>query len=462
MTSIFACLNHSPGLSRDFAKAQFQQGKARGPDFSKFGSVGIQIYMGSHHSLKHDLQEDDIDIPYTGCCDIRVIYAGNITNLRELSETEEDPTRILVQLYRDYGFEQMLLLLKGQFSIMLLDQSVSVEFCLLYVARDALGLAPLYISDSSEEKGPIAFASEKSMLTGFGSPRQFPAGTYSTYQLTNGVYQTWYPVKTDIRYYTLPLPNVSHLPAMSVSKLLDAVVDSIGHRVSEHPIGCMISGGLKSAVVAAILAKSIGGKLKTFFVGFTDDPMALPSGYKRAEILARYIGSDHTAILLSKFDYEEALEEVRERFSGELEERELRNAAVFFAGAKWIRDRTGVKEVYLGAGMDELVGLDSEVDPVAYDKLAREALRAFPYGTGLSIDRCFGAFGLDVRMPFLDRDLVDYYFRMPVIVRMESRGNIETCFSLAIANSFFDRYLDWDIVKCRAKSPYKSAFSKGT
>jgi asparagine synthase (glutamine-hydrolysing) len=449
-------LNHGPILSKDFVKAQFQQGKSRGPDFSKFGSVGIQIYMGSHHSLKRDLQEDDIDIPYSLHCDIRVIYSGTITNLRELNETEEDPTRILVQLYRDYGFEQMLILLKGQFALMLLDQSVSVEFCMLYVARDALGIAPLYISES----GPIAFASEKSMLTGFESPRQVPAGTYSIYQLTNGVYPTWHPVKTDIRYYTLPLPNMSHLPAMTVSKLLDAVVEAV--TVVEDPMACMISGGLKSAVIATILAKSLSRPLKTFFVGFTDDPVLLPRGYKKAETLAKYIGSDHTSILLSKFDYEDALAEVREYLGEELDTEELRNAAVFFAGAKWLRLRTEVKVVYLGAGMDELVGLDSEVESIEYDKLAREAIHKFPYGMGLAVDRCFGAFGLDTRMPFLKRDLVDYYFRMPMLTRMESRENIETCFSLAIANSFVSNLLDWDIVKCKPKSPFKSAFSKGT
>jgi asparagine synthase (glutamine-hydrolysing) len=224
----------------------------------------------------------------------------------------------------------------------------------------------------------------------------------------------------------------------------------------------MISGGLKSAAVAAILAKTLGGPMKTFFVGFTDDPMLLPRGYKKAEMLAKYIGSEHTSILLSRFDYEDALENVRERFGGELEESELNNAAVFFAGAKWLRDRTGVKTVYLGAGMDELVGSHAEVDPIEYDKKAREALRAFPYGRGLTVDRCFGAFGLDTRMPFLERDLVDFYFRMPMLTRMESRENIEACFSLALANPFLDKYLDWDIVKCRPKSPYKSAFSKGT
>ena len=461
MSSIFACLNPGPSLSRDFVKDQFQLGKSRGPDFSKFGSVGIQIYMGTHYNLKRDLREDDIDIPYSGCYDIRVIYSGTITNLEELNEVEEDPTRILVQLYRDYGFEQMLLLLKGQFSLILLDQSVSVEFCMLYVARDAFGLAPLYVSDS-EHQVPIAFASERSMLTSFVNPRQFPAGTYSIYRLTNGVYQTWHPVKTDIKYYTLPLPNMSPIPNMPMSKLLDAIVGAIGNHVAEEPIGCMISGGMKSAAVAAILSKTVSGPLKTFFVGFADDPMLLPRGYKKAETLAKYIGSDHTAILLSKFDYEDVLEQVRERFSGELAESELKNAAVFFAGAKWIRDRTGVKVVYLGAGMDELVGSDAEVDPIEYDKQARETIRGFPSGRGLSVDRCFGAFGLDTRMPFLERDLVDFYFRMPVLSRMESRENIEACFSLALANPFLDKYLDWDIVKCKPKSPFKSAFSKGT
>jgi asparagine synthetase B (glutamine-hydrolysing) len=412
--------------------------------------------MGTHYNLKRDLREDDIDIPYTGCYDIRVIYSGTITNLEELNE-KEDPTRILVQLYRDYGFEQMLLLLKGQFSLMLLDQSVLVEHCMLYVARDALGIAPLYVSDFGES-GPIAFASEKSMLTSFANSKQVPAGTYSIYQLTNGVYQTWVPLKTDIRYYTLPLPNLlGDSPSL---KLQDVLVYSV--QLFDAPIACFISGGLKSSMVATILSKKVERKvtLKTFFVGFTDDPMLLPRGYKKSELLAKYIGSNHTSILLSKFDYENALEEVREKFHDELDEVELKNAAVFFAGAKWLRDRTDIKVVYLGTGMDELVGKDLEDDLIEYDKCAREAVRAFPYKVGLAVDRCFGEFGIDTCFPFLNRDLVDFYFRMPVLERMESRENIEKVFSRAISNPFISNFLDWDIVKCKPKSPYKSAFSK--
>ena len=464
MASIFTCLNHGPSLSRDFVKSQFQLGKSRGPDFSKFGSVGIQIYMGTHYNLKRDLREEDIDIPYSGCYDIRVIYSGTITNLRELSETEEDPTRIIAQLYLNYGFEQMLILLKGKFALILLDQSVSVEFCMLYVARDALGLAPLYVTESND-CCPIAFASERSMVTSFDNPKQVPAGTYSIYQLTNGVYQTWHLVKTDIRYYTLPPPNLlgdspNLLGDSSALKLQDVLVDSV--QLFDVPIACFISGGLKSSMVATILSRKVErkGELKTFFVGFTDDPMLLPRGYKKAELLAKYIGSNHTSILLSRFDYEEALEEVRERFSVELAESELKNAAVFFAGAKWLRDRTDIKVVYLGTGMDELVGKDLEDDLIEYDKCAREAVRAFPYTAGLAVDRCFGDFGIDTCFPFLNRDLVDFYFRMPVLERMESRENIEKVFSRAISNPFVSNFLDWDIVKCKPKSPYKSAFGK--
>ena len=464
--SIFTCLNHGPALSRDFVKTQFQQGKSRGPDFSKFGAVGIQIYMGSHHNLKRELKDDDIDIPYSAGGDIRVIYSGTFTNLSELNEQDEDPTSILIQLYRDYGFEQMLVLLKGEFSLILLDQSMSVENCILYVARDAFGIAPLYISDF-ENQLPIAFASERSMLEGFysdSSPRQVEPGTYSIYQLTNGVYQTWTPVKTDIRYYTLPLPKRvlnSGSDSMHMN-FMTHIVDAVGPSFNGDSVACLVSGGLKSAVVASILAKKLDGKsqLKTYFVGFTNDPMLLPRGYKKAESVARYIGSDHTAILLSRFDYEDALEEVRDRFGSEMDKEECKNAAVFFAGAKWLRDRTTVKTVYLGTGMDELVGPNAEPDPIEYDKKARDGLRRFPYKAGLTVDRCFGTFGIDIQMPFLNRDLVDFYFRLPVSLRMESRENVETSFSLSITNPFLDKYLNWDIVKCKAKSPLKSAFSR--
>jgi len=50
---------------------------------------------------------------------------------------------------------------------------------------------------------------------------------------------------------------------------------------------------------------------------------------------------------------------------------------------------------------------------------------------------------------------------MPIEARMEGRENMERGFSLSIMTPFLEKYVDWDIVKCKPKSPYKSAFGKG-
>jgi asparagine synthetase B (glutamine-hydrolysing) len=489
--SLFTCLNATPHYSKEFIKTQFREGKHRGPDYSKFGVSGIQVYMGSHHRIIGNILESDT-IPYSDKRDITVLFSGVLFNLRELVDMAfllDDARDISVEdtltvLYHKYGFEHLLILLKGNFSIVLMDQSVSVENCVLYVARDAIGIEPLYYTGNLSPRDEytthtdpgriILFATEKCMLNGFDMEiLPFAPGTYSVLKLTHGVNPVWVPEKIHQAYYTLPIApsgidsnNSCHIHNVLLDRILGSVKSEIcnpDHEWSEkgnHPqIACLISGGLKSAAIASVLAKEserMGlGTIQTFFIGFTDDHALLPRGYKNAEYLATFIGSNHTSILLSSFDFMEAFENVREWVN----EEDRKNAAVFYAGAKWLKHRTAINTVFLGTGMDELVG-ESYSDRVYYDKKMRDRIRQFPEKSGSILNGCFGNHGIQIRVPFLNRDLIDTYFRFPEEYRVGGRENIETCFSLSISNPFLDKYLNWDILKCSPKTPYHSATPK--
>lgn len=452
--SIFVCMNPCPDVD---LKPLFQVGKKRGPDLSKFGPVGMRVLFGSHQNLKRDLEARDLQ---PGKGDIKVLFRGHIQPSVDLKIKQDGIEERIAELYCSYGFEETLLLLKGSFSLVLLDQSISVEHCVLYVARDLMGLTPLFVCEGPAIKEyttqagvshPILFSSEK-----IQDSVAFPPGTYSKYHLSHGVNPVWSPVIKHRMFGALPPPVFGESVSTMHYRFLDQIVAAVDSEIDKCT-ACFLSGGLKSAIIASVLAKRMekrGETLSTFFVGFVNEtrPDLLQSGYLAAEQAASYIGSNHTSILLPMSDYRHALEEVLAH-----EIPDAQNTAVLFAGAKWVAERTHCRTIFLGSGMNELVGPSGEYDPIDYDKATRESIHRFSELEGRSIDWCFGYHGLETRLPFLNRDLVDAYFRYPLSFRIESREGIETTFSLGKTSPFLDTYLNWDLIRCKPRSPYKSA-----
>jgi len=236
-------------------------------------------------------------------------------------------------------------------------------------------------------------------------------------------------------------------------------------------IVCLISGGLKSSIIAAVLAKYMTNNglppLKTVFIGFSDVELtSLPRSYAKVQKLVQYIGSDHTNVILPKSVFFTSLGHIRNMCVNErdyekrLTEKIWREGAVYYSVAKWMNEQTNTKTVFLGCGMNTLVG-EPNSDPLLYDRMSRENIRSFSSGLGMVIDKCFGSNSLEVRLPFLGRDMIEHYFSMPLRIRMLGRYNIEKCFSLAFSNPFMDRYLNVKIIQSKPKTPEQSAFPRG-
>ncbi|MCK6526485.1 asparagine synthase (glutamine-hydrolyzing) [Myxococcota bacterium] len=253
----------------------------------------------------------------------RVVYNGEVYNYRDLRaelvsrghvlRTEGD-TETLPHLFEEFGIEGCLERLVGMFAFALHDARDGA----LYLARDRLGIKPLYWTQAG---GHLLFGSElKALLAHPACPREVDPGALLRYllfeyvpspgciyrgvhKLSPGHYlvardghvevrEWWRPTfrKDGQGWKGSPLPPAGDARgwAAAVRADLEAAVDC--RLVSEVPIGCLLSGGLDSSAVTAVMARKVPD-LRTFSIAF-DEASFDESSWSRK--VARHLGTRHT------------------------------------------------------------------------------------------------------------------------------------------------------------------------
>jgi len=240
------------------------------------------------------------------------VFNGEIYNYRELTaelagrghafQTRSD-TEVIVHGYEERGLAS-LGDLEGMFALALWDAPART----LVLARDRLGIKPLYYAALPDQ---IVFASELRALLEhpaidrtldltalsrylaheyvpapasiLRSIRKLPAGHWLTY--TDG------RVKVE-PYWTVGFHSEGTIGAAEAIERLRAVLDLAvrQHMVSDVPLGVFLSGGIDSSTVAAFASRHVGGRLKTFSIGF-EDPSFDESAHARR--VAKTLGTDH-------------------------------------------------------------------------------------------------------------------------------------------------------------------------
>lgn len=260
---------------------------------------------------------------------VSVVFNGEIYNYRDLQrqlvraghrfETASD-TEVLVHLYEERG-EAMVEALDGMFAFAIWDRRQRR----LFVARDRLGIKPLYYEESSDG---LAFASElRSLLARPGYAPHIAPAAVAQYlalgyvpdpmsavarccKLPPGHVLTWTPGREAVirRYWSAhrpELPDIDEREAVAhLQQLLDRAVRS--HLESEVPLGAFLSGGIDSSTVVALMQRALDRPVRTFSIGF-DEPE-----YNEAPHAARVaaaLGTDHTELIVRP-DADALLEEV--------------------------------------------------------------------------------------------------------------------------------------------------------
>jgi asparagine synthase (glutamine-hydrolysing) len=398
MCGIFATQYNDKCL--DHLNRQFDKGKHRGPESTRVKYID-NLFLGFHRvGLNNDSNQPfNID----GVC---LICNGEIYNYRELSRSNsiklitESDCEIIIHLYILYGIERTLELLDGVFSFVMYDWNTSN----LFVARDPYGVRPLY---SSIDDSEIYFASELKQLNELCQVKHFTPGTFRQYSdkklIKNEKYNTFGVLKTD-----------GNVHEIIYTSLLDAVKKRV--TTTERPIACLLSGGLDSSTITAMVNSFLPrGVLETYSIGLPGSVDLI-----NAKIVANYLGTKHTEIIVTEDDFFNSIPEVIYTIES-YDTTTVRASVGNYLIGKYIKENSNAKVIFNGDGSDELTGgyLSYVPDAKEFD---RECKRLHMFDV-LRSDKCISSHGLEPRTPFLDLSFTKNYLDIWENIRCHSINN---------------------------------------
>jgi asparagine synthase (glutamine-hydrolysing) len=460
MCGIFALLNNDTSFTQQFIEKQFLKGKRRGPEFSVLKPPMLRSQLGFHRLAINGLnyesnQPFDID-------NITLICNGEIYNYKFLyklmgiiGETNSD-CEVILHLYKKYGIEETLQLLDGVFSFVLIDYRLENENSKMFFGRDPFGVRPLYIfSKNANGNNTIAVASEMKVLYEFykeigGTIDNFPPGTYSEYHLPTTVSPSWTLNKQNIRYHTTGFQSNIYDHFMDEPTVVKSIqyylTNAIFKRCSttERPIACLLSGGLDSSLITALVSfyRTRNGlsNIETYSIGLADS-----EDLKYARIVAEYLNTKHTEIVLSEEEFINAIPHVIESIES-YDTTTVRASIGNWLLGKYISDNSDAKVIFNGDGSDELMGgylyMHKAPDSIEFDKESRRLLNDIYMFDVLRSDKSISSHGLEPRTPFLDRNWVQYYLSIPMSMRNHTIEN--RCEKYLLRKAFSIEYFQTD------------------
>jgi asparagine synthase (glutamine-hydrolysing) len=197
--------------------------------------------------------------------------------------------------------------------------------------------------------------------------------------------------------------------------LLNAAVKKRVCGTTERPIACLLSGGLDSSLITALVNKYYTGKLETYSIG-----MSGSEDLKYAECVAKHLGTKHTSIVLTEDDFFNAIPEVITAIES-YDTTTVRASVGNYLIGKYIAKHSNAKVIFNGDGSDELTGgylyFHEAPNDFEFDKECKRLLTDIHAFDVLRSDKCISSHGLEPRTPFLDREFVNYYLNIPSSIR---------------------------------------------
>ncbi|MBR7066636.1 MAG: asparagine synthase B [Prevotella sp.] len=415
MCGIAAILNVKEQSSawREKALKMSQKIRHRGPDWSG-------IYCGGTAVLAHERLS--IVDPESGgqplySPDRKQVLAvnGEIYNHQETRrrlagqyafQTKSD-CEVILALYREKGIG-FLEDLSGIFAFVLYDEEQDA----FLIARDPIGVIPLYIG--YDQDGTVYVASELKALEGQCERYEpFLPGHY--YWSREPGMRRYY--QRDWMTYDAVKDNES-----SVSAIHDALEDAVKRQLmSDVPYGVLLSGGLDSSVISAIaekfsemriednsMTKAYWPRMHSFAVGLKGAP-----DLAKAKLVADHIGTVHHEI---NYTIQEGLDAIRDviYFIETYDVTTVRASTPMYLLARVIKSM-GIKMVLSGEGADEIFGgyLYFHKAPSAqafHEETVRKLGKLHLYDC-LRANKSLSAWGVEGRVPFLDKEFLDVAMR---------------------------------------------------
>ena len=447
----------------------------RGPD-DRGTYQGDRISLGHTRLSIIDLSSRGAQPMFSPDQSVVVVFNGEIYNFQELKKDYlEDyqfkgnaDSEVLPYLYEKLGI-QFIHKLRGIFSIALYDKKNKT----LFLIRDRFGVKPLYYTF---QNGICYFSSEiKSFARIPQIQCEIDFNRYVEYlglqyvpgknTIFKNIFRvepgTYLEIKGEslrtTTYYSLPEPSES---GQSLSeeehrgKIEEQILESLKYRlISDVPIGILLSGGLDSSSIVALLSKLQVPDINTFSVGFGQENDEL----KYAKLVSETFSTNHTEIIIDANDIKKHLPQIVYSLDEPLADTGAFASWLVF---KHVRENSDIKVALVGEGADELFGgyswhsilakmawvpetfknqilfaltsfANSSIKEGIYQKIFLSQLQAiedvdyvnkvlrFEFKNNLlnnllmKVDKTSMAFGIEAREVFLDHKLVEAVFSCP-------------------------------------------------
>jgi asparagine synthase (glutamine-hydrolysing) len=438
MCGIFSILNNI--YSDDIVKKNFYKSSGRGPENSQIINVNNNVF-GFHRLGINGYNDVSSNQPFN-IDGIYLICNGEIYNWKQLYKmmdikpTTKSDCEIIIHMYKKFGIEQTLNMLDGVFAFLLYDTNKEQ----IFVSRDVYGVRPLFIkkvmSYSSHHyiREPVyLFASELKSICDFSKSNntdveQFEPGSYMTFnRRTFGEVGSVFVNKQKF-YKPSIIPKSFHTEfnekdvENAISSIHTSLTNAVLKRIdnTDRDIACLLSGGLDSSLIAALVQKNSNKQISTWSIG-----MPGSEDIKYAKLVAEHIGSDHHEIILSEKEFLSSIEEVIYSIES-YDTTTVRASIGNWLISKMIKENSDCKVVFNGDGSDEVCGgymyFHLAPNSIDFDKESKKLLNNIHFFDVLRSDRSISVHGLEARTPFLDRNFVDTYLSINPNIRHHAKN----------------------------------------
>jgi asparagine synthase (glutamine-hydrolysing) len=433
----------------------FNKIKHRGPDDTSI-TIFNNCIIGFHRLAINDLSENGMQPFITKNINQETQFTmcnGEIYNYDKLLEDNQEINQqlkstsdceILPHLFNKYGFKETIEMLDSVFA------TCHITNDYVHVASDKIGVKPIFYADNDNFFAICSEAKGLDDLFNKDEIQRLTPGSIFRYNI-NENYKTFY------KYWSIyDNQNITNNDDFNVAiqKVENLLTEAVKKRMtSDREIGCLLSGGLDSSIVASILAREMkkqGKKLATFSVGF---PGSTDLHY--AKIVAQHIDSEHNELIL---DYNQTLQKIPEIIQ-QIETTDtttIRASTPMYILCEWINKNFPHKVIFSGEGSDEICASylyfhNTPSLEAGHMESLRLVNQLYLYDV-LRADRSTSSHGLEFREPFLDINLITYIQELNPSFIIPTQNEIEK----KLLRLAFKNYLP-EIIVWRQKE----AFSDG-
>ena len=443
MCGIFAYI----GKNKDKLQLESSKIKHRGPDVTKIYN-DKNVYFKFHRLCICDKTENGNQPMYHPTDNnLLLMCNGEIYNHNTLKEyynieTEsKSDCEIILHLYKLIGIESTIKQLDGVFAFLLYD----IKHNIILVGRDKFGVRPMYYG--TNKIGEYYFSSEiKSLVHVCDNIKSLPPGSLWKNKEHNNI-QSLIPIKYD--YIEIDNFTYKEILLNIYSKFEEAVIKRL---MGDREIGCFLSGGLDSSLVTALACKHSQKQIQTFSIGLKGS-----TDLKYASQVAKYLNTNHHEVHFTEKEGIDAISHVI-YYIESYDITTIRASVGMYLLSKYIKENTNVKVVLSGEGSDELtqgyIYFHNSPNPKeAHEESVRLLSDLYRYDI-LRSDKTTASQGLEVRVPFLDKNFVDFYMKIQGNIKIPQGKHEKYLLRKAFDNNILPKEVLW-----RAKEAFSDGVS---